>query len=153
MISLQCFQKFENRKIRNSLLGPNSSILNAKFDIIYQYFPKFWEKLLKTNNAKSFKSTLGASTYTTILITRALEGGIFCPTSFLRITVTRRRAAPPNLAYLRTIQEHTLYVNFDFLGQKVRSPGQVKFRCAPRERLQTSTSRCGHSCSPNDLKL
>ena len=43
--------------------------------------------------------------------------------------------------------------DFDFLGQKVRSPGQVKVRCAPRDRLQISTSRCGHSYSPNDLKL
>ena len=43
--------------------------------------------------------------------------------------------------------------DFDFLGEKVRSPGQIKVRCAPRDRLQPSTLRCGHSCSPNDLKL
>ena len=51
-----------------------------------------------------------------------------------------------------TIHEHTFCANFDFLGQKVRSPGQVKVRCAPRDRPQTSTSRCGHSYTPNDLK-
>ena len=38
--------------------------------------------------------------------------------------------------------------NLDLLGQKFRSPGQVKVRCAPRDRLQTSRSCCGHGFSP-----
>ena len=40
-------------------------------------------------------------------------------------------------AELRTNQEYTLCANFDFPGQKVRSPGQVKIRCALRDRPQT----------------
>ena len=56
----------------------------------------------------------------------------------------RRHAAPLNLGYLHTNGKHILCANFDLLGQKVRSPGQVKVRCAPRDRLQTSRSCCGH---------
>ena len=90
-----------------------------------------------------------------ILLTRALEGGAYyAPHLFFanNLKTAARSAAKFGIPAL-TIYEHTLCGNFDFLGQKVRSPGQVKVRCAPRDRLQTSTSRCGHSYSPNDLKL
>ena len=43
--------------------------------------------------------------------------------------------------------------NFDFVGQKVKSPGQVKVRCALRDQLQTWRSCCAHSFSPNVFKL
>ena len=51
------------------------------------------------------------------------------------ISRKRRRAALPNLGYLRTNQEYIMCANFDFLGQKVKSPGQVKVMCTP-DRLQ-----------------
>ena len=87
--------------------------------------------------------------------TRTGEGGRFCPQPvfFANNLKTVERSAAKFVIHLRTIQDHTFCANFDFLGQKVRSPGQVKVRCAPRNRLQTSTSRCGHSCCPKDFKL
>ena len=55
----------------------------------------------------------------------------------LRLFQKLWRAAPPNFEYLRTNLGYILCANFDFLGQKVRLPVQVKVRCALRERLQT----------------
>ena len=96
----------------------------------------------------------GATVLSRLSLTRALEGGILCPHLFFANNLkTAARSSAKFSIYLLTIHEHTLCAKFDFLGQKVRSPGQVKVRCAPRDRLQTSTSRCGHSYSPNDLTL
>ena len=54
---------------------------------------------------------------------------------------------------MRTNQEYIWCANPDLLGLKVRSPGQVKFRCDPGDRHQTSRSCFGHNFSPNDFKL
>ena len=35
------------------------------------------------------------------------------------------------------IKKYTMCANFDFSGQKVRPPCQVKVKCALRDRLQT----------------
>ena len=57
------------------------------------------------------------------------------------------------LSYLPRIQWHIFCKNFDLIGPKLRSPGQVKFGTSPRHRHLSSRSRCEHSFSPNDLKL
>ena len=72
-------------------------------------------------------------------INMCTEGGIACTaTCFSRISQKRPCAAPPNLGYLHTNRKYTLCANFDFPGQKVRSPGQVKFRCALRDWSEAS---------------
>ena len=53
------------------------------------------------------------------VLTRALEGGSFCPPHMF--FANNVKTAARSLAHLRTIQEHTLCANFDFLGLKVRS--------------------------------
>ena len=85
------------------------------------------------------------------LNTRTGREHIMPLTWFSQISQKTARAAPPNLGYLRKNQEYTLCANFDFPGQKVRSPGQVKVRCALRDRLQSWRSCCGHSFISNVL--
>ena len=70
-----------------------------------------------------------------LLLTRALERAYYVPHLFFANISKRRRAAPPNLRYLRTNEKYTLCATFDFPGQKIMSPGQVNVRYALRDRL------------------
>ena len=85
-------------------------------------------------------------------LTRALKGGWFCPTYFFRMSQKRRRAAPP-FCTCSQFNSTSCVLNFDPLGSKVRSPGQVKVGTSPRHRCQSSRSRCEDSFGPNGLKL
>ena len=55
------------------------------------------------------------------------------------------------------VHKHNIHVkscaNFNLLGQKFRSLGQVRVSCLPRDKLQISRSYCRHSFSPNIVKL
>ena len=46
-----------------------------------------------------------------------------------------------------------LCAKFDLIGQKVRSPGQVKVRCALGDRLPPWRSCCGYSFGPDVFNL
>ena len=56
---------------------------------------------------------------------------------FCNISQTATRSAAKFRVSAHKSRIPTSCVNFDFLGQKVKSPDQVKFRCALRDRLQT----------------
>ena len=90
---------------------------------------------------------------TSVCLTRELEGGgQILPPLYLANnlkTVARSAAKFDTPAYnLRTHLVCKFWLPRS-KGQVTRS-GQTQI--TPRDRLQNSTSRCGQSCSPNDLK-
>ena len=85
-------------------------------------------------------------------LTHTLEESSLCPHPFV-CEHPRNSGAAPNLGCLRTNQEYTLCANCDLIGIKVSLPGQVKVRCALRDRLQIWRSCCEYSFSQNVLKL
>ena len=87
------------------------------------------------------------------ILTRALEGGILCPHLFFanNLKTVVRSAAKFG------IPAHNSLTNLVCKFWLSRSKGQVtrsgQSQMCTSDRLQTSTSHCGHSYSPNDLKL